>query len=627
MAFNVDAGRGRDLGWRARKYRYHLSVLVCLVFSAWIASPAADYWTRLGGDLFLPLTEMFYGEGQGDSPVVLVVIDEVTHNTAPFSETPEVAWTPYLADLITAIDEGGASVIGLDMIFPKTIAGRGLAPGFDRPFLQALAKAGRAGKLVLAEARLSETPIRPYEGQVLAVGGAGNVRPVHLTPDQDDVVRRHPAVLPLENGENIASFAAELSARSGVKPNSDILIDYVTPADDFPTYRFSDLLACLEKGEVFDVFAGKTVLIGTALDIEDRHVGANRFQQKKAPQILASPCGGMVVEGRVLNRASTPGVFVEARATYTFLQGTGLKILPRSLTFLLALALLAGLVFVFFRVGPALGFLALLLTASTLWVAAAALLAAKVLAPALPLSLAGAALFILLYSYRVILEDHSKRWVTHAFQYYLSPSLVDRLAEDPEALQLGGERRRAVILFADLAGFTSTSEALADQPEALVSHLNEFFEIMVGEIERHDGYVDKFIGDAVMAVWGAPLDMDNPEQAAAEAALACAAAVDRANTVAETKLNMRIGVAAGDVIAGNLGSKGRFNYTVIGDAVNRASRLEQENKRLGTRILIDEAVAARLTGALSGRARFLEEIALRGQTATTKIYTLDAHKE
>lgn len=617
---------GKDLGWRARKYRYHLSALVCLAFSAWIASPAADYWTRLGGDLFLPLTENFYGEGSGDGPVALVVIDEVTHNTAPFSETPEVAWTPYLAEVITAIDEGGATVIGLDMIFPKTIAGRGLAPGFDRPFLQALAKSGRAGKLVLAEARLSATPIRPYEGQVLAVGGAANVRPVHLTPDKDDVVRRHPAFLPLEDGGSVASFAAELSARAGVKPDSDILIDYVTPANDFPAYRFSDLFACLGKREAFDVFAGKTVLIGTALDIEDRHVGANRFQEKKAPQILASPCGGAAVEGRVLNRASTPGVFVEARAAYTFLQGTSLQTWPRSLTFLLALTLLAGLVFVFFRVGPALGFIALALSASALWAGAASLLTNMILAPALPASLAGAALFILLYSYRVILEDHSKRWVTHAFQYYLSPSLVDRLAEDPEALQLGGERRYAVILFADLAGFTSTSEAMADQPEALVSHLNEFFEIMVGEIERHDGYVDKFIGDAVMAVWGAPLDMENTEQAAANAALACAAAVDRANRTAETKLNMRIGVAAGDVIAGNLGSKGRFNYTVIGDAVNRASRLEQENKRFGTRILIDEAVATRLTGALSGNVRFLEEKALRGQTAVTKIYTLDADK-
>lgn len=472
MAFSVEAGR--DLGWRARKYRYHLSAVICLLLSAWVASPPAEYWTRLGGDLFLPLAANFHGKGQGDGPVALVVIDEITHNTAPFSETPEVAWTPYLADVITAIDEGGATVIGLDMIFPKTIAGRGLAPGFDRSFLQALAKSGRAGKLVLAEARLSETPIRPYQGQVLAVGGAGNVRPVHLTPDQDDVVRRHPALLPLEDGGSVSSFAAELSARAGVQPGGAVLIDYVTPADDFPTYRFSDLFACLESGEGFDVFAGKTVLIGTALDIEDRHVGANRFQDQKAPKILASPCGGATLEGRSLTRSSTPGVFVEARATHTFLKGTGLQTLPRIQTFMFALVFLAGFVSVFFRVGPAFGFSVLLLAISALWVSAAALLAYKVLAPALPIILASVVLFVLLYSYRVILEDHSKRWVTHAFQYYLSPALVERLAEDPDALQLSGERRHVVVMFADLAGFTSASEEMADQPEDIVSYLNSF---------------------------------------------------------------------------------------------------------------------------------------------------------
>ena len=617
MAFSVDARH--KLGWRARRYRYHLGALACLTFAALIASPLADYWTRLGGDLILPLAEMFQDKERGDVPVVLIVIDEATHNTAPFSETPEVAWTPYMAEVITAVDEGGAKVIGLDMIYPKTIAGRGLAPGFDRPFLKALAQSGRSGKLVLAEARLSETPIRPYEGQILAVGGAENVRPVHLTPDRDNVVRRHPAVLPLEGGGVVASFAAELSVRAGVAPEGEVLIDYVTPADDFPAYRFSDLFACLDDRDAFRVFAGKIVLIGTALDIEDRHVGANRFLREKEPRILASPCGGDTVGGRFLNRASMPGVFVEARATYTFLQGGALKPAPRFATFLFALAVLAGLMAVFFRTGPALGFIALLLTGTGLWIGAAAFMAGMVLTPALPIALAGVLLFILLYSYRVILEDHSKRWVTHAFQYYLSPALVDRLAEDPEALRLGGERRRAVILFADLAGFTSASESLAEQPEAVVAYLNGFFEVMVREIESHGGYVDKFIGDAVMAVWGAPIEMDNPEQAAADAARACATAVDGANEEAETKLKMRIGIAAGEVIAGNLGSRGRFNYTVIGNAVNRAARLEQENKRFGTRILVDEAVAARL----SDGARFLEETSLRGQVAQTRIYTLD----
>ena len=202
-----------------------------------------------------------------------------------------------------------------------------------------------------------------------------------------------------------------------------------------------------------------------------------------------------------------------------------------------------------------------------------------VLAPILPLLLSSAVLFVSIYSYRFILEDKAKRWITHAFAHYLSPALVQKLADDPQALKLGGERRRVAVLFADLAGFTTISEKMADDPQALVAHLNAFFDIMTEHIERHGGYVDKYIGDSVMGVWGAPVAIDAPERAAAKAAQACLDAVYEWNAnrnETAPKILMRIGISAGDVVAGNLGSKKRFNYTVIGDAVNRASRLEQE---------------------------------------------------
>ncbi len=559
------------------------------------------------------------------TPIVLVVIDEITHNSAPFSETPEVAWTPFLGEVIASISEAEPAVIGLDMIFPKSIAGRNLAPGYDRTFLQALAAAGRSGKLVLAEARLSETPIRPYKGQEIAVGGAKNISPIHLTPDADNIVRRHPVFLPLDDGSNVRSFAAELSARAGIAPEDNILIDYVTPVSNFPTYRFADLYHCLQRSEneAFDIFRDKIVVIGTALDIEDRHVAANRFQRHKDPDILDFGCGVQHRDaGRTIARASTAGVFVEARAAYTFLNSTAPQPLGRISVLLTTLIFLATLSFVFFRLGPVLGFLLFIGAAAALWIVSAVSLAGGVLLPALPWLLVSFALYVVLYGYRVILEDQSKRWVTHAFEHYLNPALVNQLTENPDDLKLGGERRRVAVLFADLAGFTTTSEEMADEPEALVAHLNRFFEVMASNIELHDGYIDKFIGDAVMGVWGAPVELAAPEEAAVTAAIACAKAVEAHNQSAAMSIKMRIGISAGEVIAGNLGSEDRFNYTVIGDAVNRAARLEQENKRLGTQILFDGSIADHLPKTIA--TRFLEEIQLRGQTSVTRVYSLDS---
>ena len=599
-------------------------------------SPWGDYLTRLGGDFLTPVAANLASNNQNRAPsqVVVIVIDEITHNTPPFSETPEVAWTPHLGAVINAIDDADPAVIGLDMIYPKSLAGRDLAPGYDRAFLQALAKAGRSGRLVLSETRLSETPIRPYAGQEIAVGGADNIRPVHLTPDPDNVVRRHPATLTLENGKHVRSFAAEISARMGKTSSQDILIDFVSPREQFSTYRFSDLYDCIAAGktESFDIFSGKAVLIGTALDIEDRHVAGNRLQRKKDFPVLFSPCG-MESEsapssnyGASIYRASTSGVFIEARAVHTFYSETALITPHRLLVLVGTLIFLAISAAVFFRIGPAAGFTALVLVFAAIWAAAAGLLAGGLLAPVLPLTVAGFLLFVGIYSYRVILEDQSKRWVTHAFRHYLSPSLVRQLADHPETLKLGGERRHVVVLFADLAGFTTTSEAMADRPEALVAHLNGFFQIMAEKIEAHDGYIDKFIGDAVMGVWGAPVEMEKPELAAAEAALACLNAINAWNAKEgagnDLKIEMRIGLSAGEVIAGNLGSKDRFNYTVIGDAVNRAARLEQENKRYKTQILIDGAIADCLPGRFG--ARFVDEAPLPGQKIATKIYALDA---
>lgn len=611
-----------------KRYRAPALAAAAIVLSGLVASPLAGYLTRLGGDFLTPLAEDLAGDSE-PSRVALIVIDETTHNTPPFSETPEVAWTPYLGQVLSAVAEARPAVVGLNLIYPKSLDSRRLLPGFDRPFLEALNQLGRDGRLVMSEARLSESEIRPYRGQILAAGGEQNLHPAHLTADWDDIVRRHPRALAREDETSTLSFAAELAARAGVAPAGNILIDFVTPPEAFSAYRLSDLYACVESGgaDFSSLFKDRVVIVGAFLDIEDRHLAANRFAAHKAPPILTPPCAGASAPTPAESgRASVPGVMIEARAVHSFLEESALSVLPGWLAFALSLAIFAGLAAIFALAAPALSSAALLASLALFTLSGGYLLAGRVLAPALPWALGAVTLFLGVNLYRVVIENRARRWVMHAFRHYLSPSLVRQLAEHPESLKLGGERRRVAVMFADLSGFTAFSESLAGEPERIVEHLNDFFEIVAQTIGAHGGYIDKFIGDAVMGVWGAPVAVENPEIEAARAARACLMAIETRNaelaaTGALQRFTVRIGLSAGETVAGNLGARARFNYTVIGDAVNRAARLQAACKQHGRLSLADEEVVSRLGPEVP--AQFITEGNLRGFSTPVRQYSLD----
>ena len=235
-----------------------------------------------------------------------------------------------------------------------------------------------------------------------------------------------------------------------------------------------------------------------------------------------------------------------------------------------------------------------------------------------------AAGFAIVYAYRFVIEDRDRRRIAHAFQHYLSPTLVERLAADPEALRLGGESRRVTVMFADVVGYTALTEKLVAQPELFVEIVNRFLTYATETIERHGGYVDKFIGDAVMAIWGAPLDDPQAEQHAVAAAIELRDGLAAFNREADLPalglppLGIRIGVNSGLAVAGNMGATTRLNYTVTGDVVNLAARLESANTAYRTLILIGEATASRLTEAIVLRA--LDRVIVKGKTEAIQIF-------
>jgi adenylate cyclase len=224
---------------------------------------------------------------------------------------------------------------------------------------------------------------------------------------------------------------------------------------------------------------------------------------------------------------------------------------------------------------------------------------------------------------RYALEEREKAFVTRAFQHYLSPAVMEQVLAEPERLRLGGERRELSIFFSDLQGFTSLSEGL--EPEALVALLNEYLTEMTDLILAADGTLDKYEGDAILAFWNAPVGQADHAARAAATARRCQQALARRRREwaarCGTELQMRIGIHTGEVIVGNLGSRARFDYTVLGDAANLASRLEGANKFFGTVTMVSEAT---WRGAGGAPGRELGRLRVVGRQEPVRVYELFA---
>lgn len=225
-------------------------------------------------------------------------------------------------------------------------------------------------------------------------------------------------------------------------------------------------------------------------------------------------------------------------------------------------------------------------------------------------------------AYRYFVEDYQKRVVKRLFGRYVSKDVFEQLMAHPEGAQLGGKRREMSVLFSDIRGFTTVTEY--GDAEALVAQLNEYFSRMVEIVFRHKGTVDKFVGDMVMALYGAPVaDPDHAEHAVATA-------IDMVRELGELnrtwgergmpQLDIGIGINSGDMIAGNIGSSTIMSYTVIGDNVNLGSRLESLNKQYHSRIIISDASRAQLRGAYDLRP--LGDVVVKGKTKPVTIFEL-----
>ncbi|MDO9209813.1 MAG: CHASE2 domain-containing protein [Deltaproteobacteria bacterium] len=230
--------------------------------------------------------------------------------------------------------------------------------------------------------------------------------------------------------------------------------------------------------------------------------------------------------------------------------------------------------------------------------------------------------YLMITGYRYMTEERERKKVRGAFQYYLNASVVEQMLKDPEKLKLGGEKKDLTVLFSDIRGFTSISEHMT--PERLVKFLNEYLTKMTDIVFKYDGLLDKYMGDAIMAIWGAPLDQSDHPLRACYTALEMVEELrllqQRWATEGMSRMNIGIGINAGPMVVGNMGSERRFDYTVMGDSVNLGSRLEGLNKLYGTNIIISEMTYERVREEILGRE--LDLVRVKGKDQPVKIYEL-----
>ena len=631
-----------------------VAAAIALVSASCVVLPDFDTLNGWSIDVLTGLRWNAFGVSRAPaaSPSVVIALDEETAHTPPFDGTPIVTWTGDIGRVLTAVVEGGAKVVGFDIIFPTSIEQSEIKfgdetlgakmRGFDRDFLRALALAARSDKIVLGEVQHQDLPILPAPGQRAAVRQLQNIRPLNVDTDGDGVVRRMPLSFRVD-GATVPSMAVELAARAqGAVPQFApdgrlTLGDYIVPraaantmvlnfeggAEDIPTYSLADLRACLEKGEADFFrrqFADKVVLVGTVLDSEDRKLSSKRFAT--APEgARAARCASTQKQdpaGR-FRRDSIAGVYLQATAVNNLINRDALTELgvPARLAVAVALAALMGAVALMF--GPLAATL-LCFGFAVAWAAGATIMfRSAVVLPLFEPLLAGVATLGATIGYRFIVSDRHRRLLRQSFGFYLAPQLIDRLIASNKPPVLGGELRQISVFFSDIAGFSSIAEGMT--PQELVTLINGYFREMTDIIEAHDGFVDKYSGDGIVAVFGAPLDDPAHAAKAVRAALACQARLAelrRDGPFASYRLDTRIGLSSGEAVLGNIGSHRHFNYTVMGDAVNVAARLENANRHFGTAIMASEATMAATRTLFVWRE--LDLLRVKGRDAPVRVF-------
>jgi adenylate cyclase len=656
--------------WFARKFGYARLICVALLIglaALRIADPAPIEELRIRTfDTFQRIDPRV----KTARPVAIVDIDEPS--LAKLGQWP---WPrTRIADMVANLTRLGAVVIAFDVIFsePDRLNPDVAADTFrnldeaTREKLRALpsndqvfADTMRHSRVVLGQsglpsvisdldktlpvtgvAMLGEDPQRfmfKFRGLLrnthvleAAAGGRGLLT---INPERDGIVRRVPMVMQAQ-GETVPSLSFEMLRvatgtdtiflKSGIEGIRSVAVKgFEVPTDrngqlwvHFAHYDPSLYVSAVDllEGRVPpEKIARKLVLIGTSA------VGLNDI--KTTPVSAAMP--GVEIHAQVLEAALTKSLLAQP---------------PYGVLLEFGAALLLGVLVIAFApgfgpttlVGVGALFATLLIGTSWYFYTQHRLLVDFTY----PL-LSTTTIYLTLIFTSFVREQAQRRQIRSAFGQYLSPALIEQLAQSPEKLVLGGEEREMTIMFSDVRGFTTISESFKHDPQGLTTLMNRFLTPLTNAILARKGTIDKYMGDAIMAFWNAPLDDKQHQLNACEAAIDMLERIDELNKVREQEakeggpayipINVGVGLNTGTCVVGNMGSDLRFDYSVLGDSVNLASRLEGQSKEYGFPIIVGSKTA------LAVKDKFaileLDFIMVKGKKEPEVIYAIAGRED
>lgn len=450
--------------------------------------------------------------------------------------------------------------------------------------------------------------------------GLGNVT---ISPDDDGVYRRVPLFFKIKD-YNVPNFVVEyflknnflqiekgfafLDKKTIPLNQNNLLLRYSSHENPFKIFPFIDILnyATSQNEQSMikkEFFKNKKVLIGLS--------AAGLFDLKPTP---------------ISNK--TPGVFVHATVLENLLNRDFIFIIPKAVIVIL-LFMISILISLFFVKQNSMKINFLFLLAILLFFIFVEIILFKLsfYMDFLPIFtvLIFSSIISLIYSYAT--EGREKSFIKKTFAQYMDRRIVEYLLNNPELISAGGQKKTVTVFFADIAGFTSISEKLTAEETALMLHrvLNRLTEVVI----KNYGVVDKYIGDCIMAFWGAPMKTEEDELHACKSAIECIESLEEINGIFSKEglpqIRIRIGIHTGEAVVGNIGSDRLFNYTVIGDTVNIASRLESANKFFSTKIIISEDTNRKVSDRFITRQLGITTV--KGKSKPIEIYELLSDKE
>jgi len=555
----------------------------------------------------------------------------------------ELGWPfprKYYADLIEKLNKLGAKTIAFDMMFADPDH---RDPEGDRRLVEATAKAGNVIHCAILSTKVVEGGKPIYELRYpygnLADGSYLLAQPnVEVTLDSDQHLRNillfHPkAFYGKEHfGVGCSSACASLPIPSlslatyasfSKTPLPELYAKYGNVVPQWfnfpPPSIYPQNPGRVKEGENLE-YTKATYPHISILDILQDKLTQEQKDIIKDGVIFAGSTSLGLFDHRPNSFFTAPGVEFHAVAFDNLQHNSFLRPVNPWISFLLMLALI-WLPFFCMRFSPVMSAMsAAVVLFGWTFACAAALVFGHKMQYVMPI--AGYLIsFVGLTVYRVVVEGQEKRWIKSTFGQYVSPKFVDVLVKDPSKLRLGGEKKEMTVFFLDIAHFTTISEKM--DPAALTQFLNTYLTALTDVILRHEGFVDKYIGDCIMAFWNAPLDVPEHRLMGILSAVECLAEVERLNkqlvgSVIPEPIAVRVGINSGSISVGNMGSTMRFSYTVIGDDVNLASRLEGANKFFGSRIMASESAFAGAEDKIL--ARRLGRLRVVGKSIPIQVY-------